>query len=118
MSRSVRFVAALAAIFAIAFAQLALAAHGCARIAQHSPDCAKMAMPNGDAPSSLCLKHCEDGKASVDVAKPLAPVAVASIVSIPLPALVPIASAQRTVSPASPYPPPPSFAARSAALRI
>ena len=118
MTRSVRLAAALLAILSIAFSQLALSAHGCERMTQHSSDCEKMAPANGQAPSNLCLKHCEDAKASLDVAK-LAPIALAlASISIPLPVLVPLAGPQRSVTPPTPYPPPPSFAARSAALRI
>ncbi len=117
MSRFVRTLAALAAIAALLFSQLALAAHACERVARHSPECGQTAPVNDEAPSNLCMKHCQDGKASVDMAKPLTPIASsASIVSIPLPA--PAFSAQRPVSLAIPHPPPPTFAARSSALRI
>jgi hypothetical protein len=125
-SRRLR-IGSLLAIAALLFSQLALSAHGCDRVTRHSPACEEMAPaqddestahhPSTTTPSTLCMKHCEDGKA--DVAKPVAPIALAlATISIPLPMLVPIATSQRSVTPPTPYPPPPSFAARSAALRI
>jgi len=118
VNRSLRLIAALLAILSIAFSQLALSAHGCERMTQHPVDCEKMAPANEQAPSNLCLKHCEDGKASLDVAK-LAPIALSlAVLSIPLPPVAHSGISHRFVSPAVPHPPPDTFAARSAALRI
>jgi len=63
MSRTTRRAAAVLAILALLFAPFALAMHAC---------------PGGGDMDGTCANHCDDGKASLDVAKPPAPHAVAA----------------------------------------
>ena len=72
MKRRTRFLASLVALFAIAFAQLAIAAHACERIAAQR--LAAPAQDHGCCPDSgrttQCAEHCNYGFASVDSGKP------------------------------------------------
>jgi hypothetical protein len=78
MNRRIRFVAALLAVFAIVFAQLAVSAHACDFVAQQQ---AKDVAPgheccNDDDPGSnsaggnVCVEHCQYGKASFEGGPP------------------------------------------------
>ena len=73
MTRRARFLASLVALFAIAFAQLAIAAHACERMTAQRL-AAATTEDHGCCPDSgrtpQCAEHCNFGFASVDSAKP------------------------------------------------
>ena len=73
MKRRTRFLASLVALFAIAFAQLAIAAHACERMTAQRL-AVTQAQDHGCCPDSgrtaQCAEHCNYGFASVDSAKP------------------------------------------------
>lgn len=69
MSRRSRLVAALLAIFALAFAQLALASYACPSVAD-LVEMAQMQHDNQDD-GGLCEHHCKSGgRVSFEIAKP------------------------------------------------
>ena len=117
-NRTCRRFAALLALFALAFSQLALSAHTCHRTAHDAGSTPAMAMSvpcenmqgpmDGDA--NVCEQHCQYGKASVD--KQQLPVAIFDSAAQPLRVAVPApstaqlsaASLRRPVPAATPPP--------------
>ena len=73
MKRRTRFLASLVALFAIAFAQVAIAAHACERM--DAQRVAAAGEEHGCCPdkgiTAQCAEHCRFGFASVDSARPL-----------------------------------------------
>jgi hypothetical protein len=83
MSRRVRSVAALLALFAFVFANFATAAYACPQLlkmapatagAVHDGDCDHGANPD----PNLCQRHCDDGKVSLETQKTFNPPVMAA----------------------------------------
>lgn len=83
MTRSRRIFAAVFAVLAIVFAQLAVAAHACefpgqakAEVVAPGHECCNEEAGDGgnSGPSGVCVQHCHYGEASFDGAQP--PVAI------------------------------------------
>ena len=78
MSRSRRIVAALLAVFALIFAQLAVSAHACdfaarqaaAETAPGHECCNEDDAGTNSAGGNLCVEHCQYGQASFDGGQP------------------------------------------------
>lgn len=120
MTRRPRPLAALLALFALVFAQLAVSAHACEFLASpaqgeviaHHEGCHEM-VPADQAPATdnVCFEHCQYGDASVDSSPPV-PAAVDS--SGPVFRIVPVAHASADLRPAwrlapAAAPPPPAI---------
>ena len=86
MKRRIHPIAALIAIFALVFAQLATAAYACPQLAKaasverHAPDCDHGANPD----PNLCQRHCDDGKVSVETPKTFNPPVMATAFVLPI----------------------------------
>lgn len=120
MTRRPRPLAALLAVFALVFAQLAVSAHACepreskapGEVTAHHEACHEMA-PEDQAPATdnVCFEHCQYGDASVDNSPP-APAAVDS--AGPVLRLAQVAPASAGLRPAwrlapAAAPPPPAI---------
>lgn len=120
MTRRPRALAALLAVFALVFAQLAVSAHACEQrespapgeVTTHQEGCHEMA-PADQAPATdnICFEHCQYGDASVDNSPP-APAAVDS--AGPVLRIVQVAHASADLRPAwrlapAAAPPPPAI---------
>jgi hypothetical protein len=121
MVRRQRIVASFLAVFAIAFAQLAVAAHWCdaartprtaelAEVIAHGPICHEAATPQPDANGNLCQAHCQYGATSVDNGSPVPPAvdAAGPVLFLLVPASEPASSLRRAerFAPAAAPPPP------------
>jgi hypothetical protein len=121
MVRRQRLVASLLAVFAIVFAQLAVAAHWCEtarapapaepiEVIAHNTGCHEVSTPQADTNGNLCQAHCQYGSVSVDNGSPVPPaVDVAGpVIFLLVPASEPASSlrrAERFASAAAPPPP-------------
>ena len=119
MTRRRRVLAAVAAAFALFFAQMAVSAHACfpherpasARSAAHPVGCAEASVPGQSTVSdNLCAEHCHYGNASFDNASVAPAVADAAgpVLRVELPAAVLAAQARLAwrVAPVAAPPPP------------
>lgn len=121
MVRRQRLFASLLAVFAIVFAQLAVAAHWCetardpapagpTEVIAHQGSCHEGPAIPADDNGNLCQAHCQYGSVSVDNASPVPPVvAIAGPVLFVLaPASVPASGLLRAgrIAPAAAPPPP------------
>jgi len=73
MNRRSRFAAALIAIAALLFSQLAVSAFACPGLGDMNA--AMQAMASDDAAqvdANLCMRHCDEGAKALDAAKPVA----------------------------------------------
>ena len=114
MNRRSRFAAALVALVALAFAQLALPAHGCPHVAQ------MQVMTQASMDGMPCERHCVESAKSFDAVKPVvhasAPaVAIAAPLRVAL-AVAPWRRAAPIPAPSLLGPAPPFL--RSTVLRI
>jgi hypothetical protein len=120
MKRRNRPFIALLALFALAFAQLAVAAHACARMGSLAAPTA-LVEDSGCCPkpdrSTQCVEHCQFGSASVDSPKP---VSVPAVTAGPVLAIValpdPVPASAAIAHPVWPTAGPPPI--RLIALRI
>ncbi len=118
MDRRSRFVAALAALLALLFCQLAVAAYACPQIRQ-APKAETVCDHDTSQTPNLCIEHCAYGDVSLGSAKPAPPAPDLVAIGIaPSPvAVLPPAARVALRMPASATPPPPLLA-RFTVLRI
>ena len=91
MKRRTRHFAALFALLAFTFAQLATAAYACPKMMQPQAAAAMTDCHHGSNPSpNLCENHCDHGKISVDPLKPLNPPAIVAVIVRPLAVVIPL----------------------------
>lgn len=121
MVRRQRIVASFLAVFAIVFAQLAVAAHWCdsarasvpaepVEVIAHGPNCHEAATPQVDTNGNLCQAHCQYGATSVDSGSPVPPAvdAAGPVLFLLVPASEPASILRRAerFAPAAAPPPP------------
>jgi hypothetical protein len=121
MVRRQRIVASFLAVFAIVFAQMAVAAHWCdtarapvpaepVEVIAHNAGCHEASMPEVDTNGNLCQAHCQYGSVSVDNGSPIPPAvdAVGPVLFLLGPASQPDSSLRRAerFAPAAAPPPP------------
>lgn len=104
MTRRVRFLAALLSLFALLFAQWAVASYRCADLGSAAIMAASAQMDGDASDDALCQRHCDEGKFSSDPAAHPAPMALGEPAPLRVASAAAIAAERFDVAAAVPAP--------------